>query len=311
MTAIVVAGEALIDRVVRADGSVVETPGGGPYNTARTIARSGVPVSFVGRLSRDAPGRRLRDGLAADGVDLAHVIDTDDPTTTAVATLDAAGTATYRFDLDGTSAPGLSLDAVLATGLRPDAIDVLHVGTLGLVLEPSATTIEALVAAVPAPTLVMLDPNARPAATADPARYRTRIARLAARADVIKVSADDLRFLDPGGDEAAALGRLLAGGATVLRTDGGRSVEIVTGSERRTVPVPSVDLVDSVGAGDAFGGGFLAAWVTAGSDRADLARLDAVTDAVRFAVTTAAITCTRAGAEPPTRAEVAAWTGPR
>ena len=308
MTTIVVAGEALSDRVIRADGSVIETPGGGPYNSARAIARVGVPVRYVGRLSSDASGQRLRDGLAADGVDLTHVVDTDDPTTTAVATLDGAGTARYDFQLDGTSAPGLTLDAVLATGLRPETIDVLQVGTLGLVMEPSGTTMEALVRAVPASTLVMLDPNARPSATEDPAAYRARIARLADRADVIKVSTDDLRFLDVAGDETAALGRLVTGGAIVLVTDGGGSVEIVTAAERRTMPVPSVEVVDTVGAGDAFGGGFLAAWVQAGHDRADLAILDEVEAAVRFAITVAAITCTRPGAQPPTRAEVMAWT---
>ena len=311
MTRVVVAGEALIDRVTRADGDVAEIPGGGPFNTARTLARQGVATSFVGRLSTDAAGRRLRADLAADGVDLTHVVTTDDPTTTAHASLDGSGGATYRFDLDGTSAAGLTLDDVLATGLRPEEIEVLHVGTLGLVLEPSGTAIEGLVDAVAASCLVMLDPNARPSATSDPGAHRARIARLAARADVIKVSVDDLRYLAADGDVETGLAGLLAagGGPLVLVTDGAASVEIVTRSDRRRLPVPSVAVIDSVGAGDAFGGGFLAAWLDTGRGRDDLHDLEAVDVATRRAIVVAALTCTRPGADPPTRREVDAVRG--
>ena len=302
----VVAGEALIDRVTRPDGSVHEIPGGGPFNTARTLARQGIATSFVGRLSTDPAGRRLRDELAVDGVDQAHVVTTDDPTTTAHARLDERGTATYRFDLDGTSAAGLTLADVLATGLRPDAIEVLHVGTLGLVLEPSGAAIERLVEDVDASCLVMLDPNARPSATRDPDAHRARIARLAARADVVKVSVDDLRYLAADGEVETGLSGLLAAGGRpiVLVTDGAASVEVVSATDRRRLPVPPVTVVDSVGAGDAFGGGFLAAWVDDGRGRAGLADLDAVEAATRRAIAVAALTCTRSGAQPPTRHEV-------
>ena len=108
MSRIVVAGEALIDLIVAADGRLSAIPGGGPYNTARTIARLGGDVAFLGRLSSDRFGRTLRAALAADGVRLDLVSATDDPTTLAVAELDAHGTASYRFYVDGTSAPGLS-----------------------------------------------------------------------------------------------------------------------------------------------------------------------------------------------------------
>ena len=308
MTRIVVAGEALIDRMERADGSVVETPGGGPYNSARTMARLGADVAFLGRLSTDADGRRLRDALAADGVGLEHVVTTDDRTTSAVATIDGHGSASYRFDLDGTSAAGLAPSDLAATGLDPAAIDVLHVGTLGLLLEPSGTTIEALVGGVRPDALVVLDPNARPSATADPDRYRSRIARLAARADVVKVSTDDLRFLDPDGDAEAALARIRAAGpAVILLTDGGAAVEVVTPTDRRRLPVPHVEVVDSVGAGDAFGGGFLASWVAAGRGRSELEDDDLVDAAVRTAIRVAALTCQRPGADPPTRDELDAW----
>ena len=141
---IVVIGEALIDLLVRPDGRVEAAPGGGPFNTARTIARLGQRVAFAGRLSTDAFGRRLRDALAADEVDLDLVDSTDDPTTLAVVEAGAAKAAEYRFYLDGTSAPGLG-PAVVE---RIDTPSALHVGTLGLVLEPLGSTVELAVGIV-------------------------------------------------------------------------------------------------------------------------------------------------------------------
>ena len=104
---IVVGGEALIDLVLHADGRLAAIPGGGPYNTARTIARLGPTVAFVGGLSTDQLGRRLHDGLVADGVVDTLATVTDAPTTLAVAALDEAGVATYRFYTEGTSATAL------------------------------------------------------------------------------------------------------------------------------------------------------------------------------------------------------------
>lgn len=300
---IVVAGEALIDLIVSADGTLAAIPGGGPYNTARTIARLEGDVAFLGRLSNDRFGRGLRAGLEADGVRTELVVATDDPTTLAVAELDEHGTASYQFYVDGTSAPGLrQVDTAAATAATPDA---LHAGTLGLVLEPIGSSLERLVASVPDTTLVMLDPNSRPSATRDPAAFRARIDRLVGRADVVKVSDDDLAFLAPDLTVDAAIDRWLqAGVAIVLRTDGGRAVEIRGATFRTVIEVPRVQVVDSVGAGDSFGGGFLAAWVAAGHGRSDLADQAAVVAAVSFAIRVASVTVTRAGADPPTLAEL-------
>jgi fructokinase len=243
--------------------------------------------------------------LVADGVDVERVVTTDDPTTLAVAELDPFGSATYHFYLDGTSAAGLT-DAE-ASGVLGPGVTALHVGTLGLVAEPAGTAIEGLVHAAPADVLVMLDPNCRPSATRDPAAFRGRIDRIARRVDVVKVSEDDLRFLEPTAAPEAVIERFLELGVrVVLRTDGGRAVEVRTPTDLVSVSVPPVEVVDTVGAGDAFGGGFLAAWAAAGHGRDDLASIDRVVEAVTFAIRVAGLTCARAGADPPTLAELEA-----
>ena len=305
---IVVAGEALIDLLVGPAGRIDARPGGGPYNTARTIARLGRPVIFVGRISTDAFGRELRANLVRDQMAMGGIVDTDDPTTLAVVELDHDGAPTYRFYVDGTSAAGLTGTDVAAVEVGPG--DALHVGTLGLVLEPTASTIERLVRDTHPAALVMLDANCRPSATPDSATFRARIDRIAGRADVVKASEDDLRFVAPDSDPDATIERWLGLGVrVVLRTHGSRAVEVRTLAGRAAIPVPSVDVIDTVGAGDAFGGGFLASWTGAGRGRDDLASMDLVCDSVQVAVRVAALSCARPGADPPTLADLEAFPG--
>ena len=304
---IVVAGEALVDLILRPSGEVVAAPGGGPYNVARTIGRLGGSAVFLGRLSTDRFGQLLRSHLEADGVDLSLAVPTDDPTTLALAELDPAGGASYRFYLDGTSAPGLVPSDLPAASITPAAV---HAGTLGLLLEPIGTTLEAWLAALSPDVLVMVDPNCRPSATRDPAAYRARTSRVLARADVVKVSTDDLAFLVPATGAAEATREILGHGPrVVLVTDGGRSVRVATAAGSIDLPTPKVDVVDTVGAGDAFGGGFLAEWIARGHGRWTLADHEALEQAARFAIRVAALTVQRPGADPPTRAQVAAVSG--
>ncbi|MBA2300113.1 MAG: carbohydrate kinase, partial [Chloroflexi bacterium] len=225
-----------------------------------------------------------------------------------VAEIDERGAAGYHFYVDGTSAAGLT--AKNASTVVAASATALHVGTLGLVLEPIGATIEQPVGESDPACLVMLDPNCRPSATPDPVAFRARIERIARRADVIKVSEDDLRFLAPDDAADATIDRFLGLGVrVVLCTHGGDDVEVRTPSGRGTVPVPMVEVVDTVGAGDAFGGGFLASWTAAGHGRDDLASMDLVCDSVRVAVRVAALSCARAGADAPTLAELEAFPG--
>jgi fructokinase len=295
---IVVGGEALVDLVIDPDGAVTAKLGGGPFNAARTIGRLGSEVAFLGALSRDRFGTLLHAQLLADQVDDSLVQFTELPTTLASAELDEHGAANYHFYLSETAAPNLHPLPL------PDNVTILHVGTLGMVLQPIASTLEAIVGAIGDSVLVLLDPNCRPRVTSDRVGYMARLERMLRRADVVKVSTDDLHFISPD-DHPAGLRMLLEDGASVvLHTDGGRSVHIHWATEQVEIPVPDVDVVDTIGAGDAFGGAFAAWWDQAGLGRRDLHDRDALTAAVGAAVEVSAVSCTRVGAQPPRRAEL-------
>src|SRR5690242_12364783 len=205
---IAVIGEALIDMVAGSDGRFAARPGGAGFNTARTIGRLGVTPAFLDRLSGDGFGRLLRSTLDSDGVTLGVPEPTGLPTTLALVDLDTAGVPRYRFYLDGTSAPALEYP-VLAAALPAD-LTALHAGGLALAAEPIATSIDQLISAdLPSGTLLMIDPNCRTDAIADRQAYLARLSRMLRRADVVKVSVEDLDYLAPGiPAESAAAGLL-------------------------------------------------------------------------------------------------------
>jgi fructokinase len=300
---ILVGGEALVDVVAAPDGELVGHAGGGPYTVARTVGRLEQPVAYLGRLSSDAFGTRLRRSLTADGVATDTVVATDDPTTLALVELDDSGHAAYRFYAAGTSVPGLTLEA--ATAVLPEPPEMLYVGSLGLVFEPIATTLEGIVAQVGEDALVALDPNCRPAAIDDPTAYRERLRHILRRADVLKLSEDDLEWLLPGRPPADGTRELLGrAGAVGLVTLGAEGALVVGEEEVVAVEAPRLEVVDTIGAGDAFMGAFLAEWRSRGLGRAELGKRDELTKATRFACQVAAVTCTRPGADPPRRSEL-------
>ncbi len=295
---VTVVGEALIDIIVDPAGNVTSVVGGAPLNTARTIARLGVPSTFLGGVSTDAFGARIMRLLQADGVGYALGEQVDVPTTLAIAQIDADGAATYRFMMEGTSAAAVTPKAALSH-IGPQC-SALHVGTLGLVLQPLADATAAVVEASPADRLVMVDPNCRPSVMTSSDVFDRTLRAVLERADVVKVSGDDLAFIYPSIDVHDAAVRLQReSGAVVLFTDGAKSVHVLTESDDVILEVPRVVVVDTVGAGDSFSGGFLAQWQSRGLGRADVANLDEVLSAARFGIAVAAITCQRPGADPP------------
>jgi len=307
---ITVAGEALIDLVLNHDGCVKAQPGGGPFNAARTIGRLGQSPAFLGRLSSDGFGRLLRTSLDEDGVTLRVPELADAPTTLAVVEVDQQGAANYGFYLAGTASGELEFSELAAA--LPSEVTALHAGSLALAMKPVADGIEQLiVGALPPETLVMVDPNCRPQAISDHVAYRARFIRILRHTDIVKVSREDLAYLYPEAPAQAAAARLLdRGPQLILVTDGPRPARaLLPGGQQISVEVPQVDVVDTIGAGDAFGGAFLAWWTCSELSRRDLDRTGEVHEALVAAAQVAALTCTRVGAEPPWLAEVTGLPG--
>lgn len=304
MPVIVVVGEALVDLVVDVDGAVTATFGGAPVNTSRTCGRLGADVRYGGAISVDRFGCMLAAQLVADNVALDLVERCEQPTTLAVAELDARGAASYRFYVDGTSAPSYT------TKLEDRRPEWLFAGGLGLVFEPMADTIETMLGDGPSGCAVMIDVNCRPRVVADRDRYAARVRRVLMHADVVKVSDEDLAYLNPGVEPMEAVPALLAQGPrAVLVTSGAGPVRVLTASGAKSVPVPRVAIVDTIGAGDAFSGGFLAWWTATGRTIEQLGDIEHVVAAVEAAVVVAGLTCTRRGADPPWRHELPAGWG--
>jgi fructokinase len=303
---ITVAGEALIDLIVDQAGHVDPRMGGGPFNVARAVARLGQPATFLGRLSGDRFGQLMRADLDRNGVRVAVAAPSAEPTTLALVDVDPAGVPAYHFYLAGTSAAAIGA----AEAVLPDGATALHVGTLGLVMEPVGTSIEQLAIGAPEGVIVMLDPNCRPGAIDSRPAYLDRLGRILRRADLVKVSTEDLAYLFPGQDAGrAAAGLLGQGPACVLVTDGADPVRAFTAAKEIQADVPAAPVVDTVGAGDSFGGAFLAWWTGNGHGRAGLGDPELVREATQAAIYASVVTCTRRGAEPPWACELAGHDG--
>jgi fructokinase len=295
---ILVGGEALYDLVIDDAGSVTGHAGGGPFNAARTIGRLRQPVAFLGRLSTDRLGATHERMLTDDGVGTAAVVRTSDPTTLALASLDAIGSASWSFYVDGTAAVGLTPEDALAA--LPDRVAALHAGSLGFVLEPLAAALEAVVEHLAGDTMIVLDPNVRPQVVDDEQAFRARLERVIARSDLLKVSEEDLEWLDRDRSPAQAARALLERGpAAVLLTRGADGATVITAGGETPIEPVATEVVDTIGAGDAFGGAFLAWWVSHGHGSPELANDDLVVEGARFAAVVAARTVAQAGASPP------------
>ena len=302
---VVVCGEALVDRIHNGDGTQRAVPGGGPFNTARALARLEVPTAFLGRLSEDVFGRQMAGLLVSEGASLELASIGPEPTTIAIADVDSEGLAEYQFLVEGTSAPNLTVD-MLPEHFGPD-VNALYLGTLGLVLEPMASTLAELVTRERGRRLVMLDPNIRLGLIPE-ADYRERLQFAISHSAIVKASEADLAWICPGLDHEQAATQILRDGVSlVVVTLGARGAFGAHRDVRMHVAAPRVEVVDTIGAGDAFGAALLAWLHDHGCIQPDLSLSEEeLKAALDYACLGGALTCTRAGADPPWKREMQA-----
>lgn len=301
-------GEALIDMLPRQtstdESAFAPHAGGAVFNTARALGRLGAPAGFFSGISTDLFGKILDEGLAQSNVDTSLCARSARPTTLAFVTL-VDGQAKYAFYDEGTAGRMLS-HADLPPSL--DGVDTLFFGGISLVSEPCAETYEALLTQTAADHVTMIDPNIRPSFITDEPRYRARIERMLGLVDIVKLSDEDLAWLTGEEDMAQNAKLLLAKGPKLLFiTEGAKGAWAYTANTATFVASQKVDVIDTVGAGDTFNAGVLAALQQDGNlEKSKLADLDeaALRAALDLAARSAAITVSRAGANPPWRHEL-------
>ncbi len=290
-------GEALIDMLPRetaaAEPAFAPYPGGAVFNTAIALGRLGEAAGFFSGLSTDLFGQMLDKALTASGVDAGLARRSPRPTTLAFVTL-TDGHAQYAFYDENTAGRMLSPDDLPDL---PESVEALFFGGISLVGDPCGAAYEALMLREAGERVTMLDPNIRPGFITDAPRYRARIAAMLGAADIVKVSDEDLAWI------GASIEDLLAGGARlVCLTEGAKGVRAFWPGGESFVAAQRVEVVDTVGAGDTFNAGLLAGLARTGLlSKAGLAGLsaEALAPALELGVAAAAITVSRAGANPP------------
>jgi fructokinase len=298
---VLVVGEALVDVVVRPDGAVTEHPGGSPLNVAIGLARLGRETYLLTRLGQDERGRSVLRHLESSGVQLVEGSLLPVSTATAAATLAPDGSATYQFDLHWE----------LGEAVLPTAPVAVHTGSIAAVLEPGASAVAQVLRDHRDRATTSYDPNARPLLMGEASRVRDRVEELVAASDLVKVSDEDATWLSPGESAEELAARWLGlGPSVVVLTSGATGMLGLCRAGRVEVPAPRVDVADTVGAGDSAMAALLdGLWLhdlLGGPAREALASVttQVLEDVVRHAARAAAITVSRPGADPPTRAEL-------
>ena len=298
-----VIGEALVDVVRRADGSTTEHPGGSPANVALGLGRLGRGVDLLTWIGKDDRGRAVADLLGASAVAIVPGSDSAARTSVAVATLSPEGAAVYDFDL--------SWEVPERWASPPAPPLVVHTGSIAAVLEPGGGDVARVLAAHRESATLTYDPNVRPSLMPPPEATRPIVERLVAMADVVKVSDEDLAWLVDEPPLVTARRWAGEGPALVVMTMGARGAVAVSSGREIEVAAPPVVVADTVGAGDSFMAGLIDGLWTAGllgaDRRAALRRTPEATvrEIVARCARIAAITVSRPGADPPTRAELA------
>lgn len=301
-------GEALIDMLPRETlaGEQAFAPyvGGAVFNTAIALGRLGTDVGFFSGLSTDLFGRKLSEALERSHVDVSRVRFSQRPTTLAFVHL-TNGQAAYTF-YDENSAGRMLAEADLP---KLDAtVQALHLSCISLVAEPCGSTYEALMHREADARVIMLDPNIRPGFIPDRERHLARMQRMIARADIVKLSDEDLDWFGEAGTGDDVAQRWLAKGPSLVVLTRGRHGAVArTRNARVEIPAPQVEVADTVGAGDTFSAGLLTALQERGAlTKSALGSLDerALEEVLRFASACAAVTVSRPGANPPWRHEL-------
>lgn len=305
----VVCGEAVIDLFEDGEAGPMAFRGqaaGSPFNVAVGLARLGAAAALVTGLSRDAFGERLIEAMEREGVDWRLAPRTDRPTILSFVLVKPDGGPDYAFYGEGGADADVRAEALAPL---PAAARALHVGGFPMAVEPAKSAYAALIRREADRLFVSLDPNVRPALVGGMAAFRDHFETLCRSAALVKASTEDLGHLYPGlaPEAAAARWRGLGAGAVVI-TDGPNGAAAFTAAGRAAASSPQVGVRDTVGAGDSFMAALLWALAERGLlDRARLAAADAavLSPLLAFANAAAGITCSRRGADPPRRAEVA------
>lgn len=298
-------GEALIDMIptpttAGPDGFVPHA-GGAVFNTAIALGRLGAQVGMLSGLSSDMFGRQLVDGLKASHVDVSHLVVSDRPTTLAFVRL-VGGHATYDFYDENSAGRMITPGDMPALSAE---VSALYFGGISLACEPGADAYADLLARNAEGRAVMIDPNIRPGFIKDIERYRQRLDWMLALSDIVKVSDEDLNWINPAPlslrDKVAEL--LAKGPSVVILTRGGEGATgYLANGEEVQVPAVKAEIVDTVGAGDTFNAGVLAKMSELGQlHKSALAILspEVLTEALAYGARVAAVTVSRAGANAP------------
>jgi len=279
--------------------------GGSPFNVAIGLSRLGQSASFYGGISTDILGQRLAARLEREGVDTTHLVRPDAPTTLSLVQMTQTGQPAYTFY--GTASADRSVSTADLPHLAVPPV-FLHVGSYTVLVEPIAGALKTLIDRERPRSLISFDPNIRPTVVADMDAWRANTEQLAAMADVIKVSDEDLALIHPGEDpQVIARQWVQRGTGLVVVTHGASGVFACTPHLELHLPAETVTVVDTVGAGDTFQAALLFGLAEAGiSSREALATLDeaVLRDILATAVRASAITCSRQGADLPHRADL-------
>lgn len=293
---VLVIGESLVDIVLAADGTTRSAPGGSPANVAVGLSRLGVATELLTSLGDDAHGDLLRTHLASSGVTVRSTAPAA-ATSTAEARLDADGAADYHFSISWD--PG-----TISTG----AARLIHTGSLALCLRPGADEVLAALAGADPRTLVSIDPNLRPSLSPDREQARELVESAVRHAHVVKLSDEDMEWIYPGRRLEDVLARLHELGAVLaVVTRGARGCVASAPGWRRELAAQPASVVDTIGAGDSFMSGLLAAILHAGGDHGLLrgeVPQEQAEHWIGTALRSAAITVGRAGAQPPSAEEL-------